>query len=220
MEDTTTDTAAFPDAIQDSTIGAPPDSATPDRDDTYTELLECELTEEDRDEKRKELESTDREIIRLEEEKKAEAKIKNNLINPLKAKREAILQALDSGTEKRHVEVYERIDERLGKVEVRRVDSDELVKERAMTSQERDEVAEERQGDLFASGGSEPPADLVDPADNTLDDPKDLEPTPEALAQAATDENRVVRISAKEARAKKKQREAAAAEAGGGDAAE
>lgn len=199
----------FNDAIQDETIEAPDTDAPPPPDrETYTELIECTLSEEERDEKRKRLEAVDRELIRLDVEKKAAAKVFTNQIKPLEAERDSILQALDAGTEKRQVEVYEHFDDRLGKVEVRRVDTDAVVEERAMTAQEREDSA---QGDLFASQGSAPPLDITDPADpESADGANDFEPTAEALGQAAVDENRVVKISAKEARAKKKQREAAA----------
>jgi len=200
----------FADAIQDETIeqttNAEPNNTI--KHDTYEELLDEALTEEDKAAKRERLETVDREIIRLEEEKKAAAKASNNKIKPLVAERESLLQALDSGTEKRHVEVYELFDDRLGKVEVRRVDTDAVIEERAMTAQEREDAAAERQGDLFDGGGSQPPpADLVDPADPVT--PEDFEPTPEALAQAAEDEGRVVKTTAKEVKAKKAKRAAA-----------
>jgi hypothetical protein len=204
----------FADAIQDETIthDDQTDGAPPERDDTYEELIEHELTEDDKAHKRERLETVDREIIRLEEEKKAAAKVFTNQIKPLQAERDSILQALDQGTEKRLTEVYERFDDRLGKVEVRRVDTDEIVEERAMTQQERDEAGERAQGKLFDDGGGSvpPPADESDAGDS--DD--DFEPTPEALAQAAVDEERVVKISSKDAKAKRasKKRAAAAAE--------
>jgi hypothetical protein len=199
----------FTDAIQDETIEPAPASGPTERDDTYDELIECDLSDADKAHKRERLETVDREIIRLEEEKKAAAKVYVNQIKPLQAERESILQALDSGTEKRHVECYEHFDERLGKVEVRRVDTDAVVEERAMTAAEREDLAEERQGDLFDGGGSEPPpADLRDPADPVS--PEDFEPSTEALAQAAEDEGRVVKTSSKEAKAKKAKRQAAA----------
>ena len=195
----------FADAIQDETIETPDtDAPPPPERDTYEELIECELSEEDQAEKRKRLESVDREIIRLEEEKKAAAKVFTNQIKPLQAERESILQALDSGTEKRHVEVYEHYDDRLGKVEIRRVDTDAVVEERAMTAEERTRSA---QGDLFAARGSEPPPDyVVDPADQSEEgahDDESFEPTDEALAQAASDEGRVVRLKASDARKKR-----------------
>lgn len=209
----------FQDAIQDETIETPDTEAPPPPDqETYTELIECTLSEEERDDKRKHLESVDRELIRLEVEKKAAAKVFTNQIKPLEAERDTILQALDSGTEKRQVEVYERFDDRLGKVEVRRVDTDEVVEERAMTAQEREDSA---QGDLFASQGSAPPPDITDPADpEGAESEGDFEPSVEALAQAAEDEGRVVKISSKDAKAKRAKRQAAEAEPAGGDAAE
>lgn len=215
MENTETDTAAFPDAIRDETIEQTPADTLPPERETYTELLECELTEQDRDQKRQRLETVDRELVRLDTEKKAAAKVFTNQIKPLAAERGSILEALDSGTEKRQVEVYEHLEPRLGKVEVRRVDTDALVEERAMTAEELDDT---RQGDLFGSRDSDPPAELVDPADPVPDDDEEtFEPTAEALAQAAEDTGRVVRTSAAEARRKRKEREQAAAESGGAD---
>lgn len=189
----------FENAIQDETIepdaGAANDAI---QHDTYTEQIDCKLSDEDAAEKRKRLEDVDREIIRLEEEKKAAAKVSTNKIKPLQAERESILQALDSGTEKKQVEVYELVVEALGKIEVRRVDTDEMVDERAMTASERDDAAAARQGDLFDGGGSQPP-----PADDDPVTPEDFEPSPEALAQAAEDEGRVVKTNSKAARAKR-----------------
>jgi hypothetical protein len=213
----------FEDAIQDETIETGTDTASeaPASRDTYTELLECELTEDERADKRKRLEDVDRELVRLDTEKKASAKAYSNQIKPLAAERESILEALDTGTEKRQVEVYEHFEPRLGKVEVRRVDTDAVVEERAMTQQELDEG---RQGDLFgrATDGldtsPEATVDFDDPSNN-LDDPQELEPSPEALAQAAEDEGRVIKTNAAEVRRKRKAREAAPAPVDG-DAAE
>lgn len=192
----------FADAIQDETI----DTLPPAPRDTYEESIECELTDEDRDAKRQRLESVDRELIRLIEEKKAAAKVFTNQIKPLEAERESILQALDSGTEKRMVECYEHFDERLGKVEVRRVDTDAVVEERAMTAAERDDVAAKKQGDLFGDDDTAP--DYVrDPADDDSEEPEDaeesFEPTAEALAQAAEDTGRVVRMTSAEVKKRK-----------------
>jgi len=199
----------FADAIQDETIEPAPDSATTMPDlarETWEEAIEVKLTEEDQSEKRKRLESVDREIIRLEEEKKASAKVFTKQIKPLQAERDSILAALDSGTEKRMAEVYELAVPQLHKWEVRRVDNDDLVDERAMTE---DEKAESAQGDLFASHGSSnpPPAAEDDDADG-------FEPSAAALAQAAEDEQRVVRTSSKEAKAKKRARANGAASKG------
>lgn len=204
----------FADAIQDETIEkAIAESGDMPPKDTYFELVECQLTDEDRANKRIELEGVDREIIRLEEQKKAEAKAVNNQLKPLKAKRELILQDLDAGVEKRQVECYEHVDDRLGKVEIRRVDTDEVVEERAMT-------AEERQGDLFAGTSSShpPPIDHeFDEVDDSPVTPEDFEPTPEALAQAAEDEGRVVKTNAAEVRKKRAKKNGTAESAEGAE---
>lgn len=202
MDNTTTDTAAFPDAIQDQTIESPP----PAERDTYLELVEVQLTAEDRDAKRVELEGVDREIIRLEEQKKAEAKAVNNQLKPLKAKRECILGDLDAGVEKRQMECYEHpVTSPAGvllRFDIRRVDNDEKVDERPATQDEQEDA---RQPGLFDGGGSEAPPDYVsDPADEDTDE--DLEPTPEAMAQQAEDEQRLVRTTSKEAKARKSKR--------------
>ncbi len=208
----------FADAIQDETIEAPDTTPPRAHQDTYEELLDEALTEEDKATKRERLETVDREIIRLEEEKKAAAKASNNKIKPLVAERESLLQALDSGTEKRHVEVYEffAVDptsQEILRVEVRRVDTDAVVEERAATAEERRDHFKSLQGELFDGGGSEPPpADLRDPADDDSDGAGDFEPTQEALAQAAEDEGRVVKTTAKEARAKRASKKNGAAE--------
>jgi hypothetical protein len=199
MENTATDTAAFPDAIQDETIEEAPASDTLQAD-IYDELVESELTEEDKASRRVELESIDREIIRLEEQKKSDNKVVNGEIKVQKARKDAILQALDSGTEKRMQPCYERLCRdgagNIIRVEIRRVDTDDVVEERAATQAELDDDAAQRQGNLFYGGGSEaPPADPVTP--------EDFEPTTEALAQAAEDEGRVVKTNAKAVKAKR-----------------
>lgn len=191
----------FADAIQDETIETTP--PPPDRSDTYEEPIECELTDEDKEAKRCRLETVDREIIRLEEEKKAAAKVFTNQIKPLQSERESILQALDSGTEKRMVACYEYFDDRLGKVEVRRVDDDSVVEERAMTQAEREEAVARKQGDLFTGEGD---SALIDDGDDSPVTPEDFEPTTEALAQAAEDEGRVIKTNSREAKRKAKAR--------------
>lgn len=208
-ENNTTETEpAFPDAIQDQTIEAPPRTEVRD---TYDELIECELTEEDKATKRERLETVDRELVRLDTEKKAAAKVYTNQIKPLAAERESILEALNAGTERRQVECYEHfVKDSAGnilRVEVRRVDTDEVHEERAATEEEKEDAANEhRQPGLFDGGGSEPPPDYVsDPADEDTDE-DDLEPTPEAMAQQAEDEQRLVRTTSKEAKARKSKR--------------
>lgn len=212
MENTTTDTAAFPDAIQDETIDTtPPPADNALHADTYEELVEHELTEDDKASRRVELESIDREIIRLEEQKKADNKVINSEIKVQKARKDTILEALDSGTEKRMTPVYEcLVRDSAGniiRVEVRRVDTNEVHEERAATQQEIDDDAESRQGDLFDGGGSQPP-----PADDDPVTPEDFEPTPEALAQAAEDEGRVVKTNSKAVKAKRASKKNGAAE--------
>jgi hypothetical protein len=199
----------FADAIQDETIDTDP--PPPAERDTYLELVEVSLSEEDRDEKRKQLEGVDREIIRLEEQKKAEAKAVNNQLKPLKARRECILADLDAGTEKRQLECYEHpVTSPAGVLlhfEIRRVDTDEKVDERAATA---DEQEENRQPGLFASAGSSNPPPLPDGVSD--EDEETFEPTPEALAQAAEDEGRVVKTNSAEARKKRASKKNGAAE--------
>ncbi len=206
MENTTTDTAAFPDAIQDQTIDTRP---IIDPADVYDELIEHKLTEEDRDAKRKKLECVDREIIRLEEEKKAEAKVKNNQLKPLKAERESILETLDSGVEKRPTPCYEHVVEdsagNILRIDIRRFDTHEVIGDRAATSEEQKDALAKRQGELF--GDTDPP-----PSSNDASFDDDFEPEPEAVAQAAEDEGRIVKTNSRAARAKKQQREGADAE--------
>lgn len=215
MENTETDTAAFPEAIQDETIETEPPPAR----DTYLEMVECSLTDEEKAERRVELESIDREIIRLEEQKKADNKVINGEIKVQKARKDSILEALDAGTEKRQVECYEHpVTSPAGVLlhyEIRRVDTDEKVDERAATQ---DEQEASRQGDLFEGRDAAAPDSVRDPADEDYSDddpvtPEDFEPTPEALAQAAEDEGRVVKTSAAEVRKKRASKKNGAAEA-------
>ncbi len=178
MDNTQTDTAAFPDAIQDQTIEAL--GIDPARD-TYEELIEITLTDAEKAERRERLESVDREIIRLEIEKKAAMKVFTNQIKPLEAERESILETLDSGTERKPVECYEH-----------------LVQDGANILA--------LQGDLFSSSGSSNPPPAAEDDDQDAGGADDFEPSPEALAQAATDEGRVVKTNAKAVKAKKAKR--------------
>lgn len=219
----------FPDAIQDETIDIEP-HVVPEGVDIYDEIIEHQLTDEEKEERRKTLETVDREIIRLEEEKKAANQVVNAQIKTQKAQRESILEVLDSGVEKRQTPCYESetTDEagNILRIEVRRVDNGAVVEERSPTMAEMEYAAKQRQGNLFGDDARDtdlPPPDLHDPADGDPEGSPDasLEPTPEALAQAAEDEGRVVKTTAAEARAKKRKREqAAAVEPTGGDAAE
>lgn len=203
----------FADAIQDETIDTTPPPA-PARD-TYEELLEEALTDEVKAAKRERLETVDREIIRLEEEKKANAKVFTNQIKPLEAERDSILQALDQGTEKVRRAVYDFLvidpaSQEILRVEVRRVDTDAKVDERAATAEERRDHFASLQGDLFDGGGSEsPPAYVRDPADDETP-----EPEPEATKQEASPApkkggaGKVVRIRASDVKKKKAARAA------------
>jgi hypothetical protein len=209
MENTTTDTAAFPDAVQDESLIFDEPHAPPEGADVYEELLEHTLSDEEKEDRRKTLESVDREIIRLEEEKKAANQVVNAQIKTHKAQRESILEVLDSGVEKRPTPCYEQeVTDGAGnvlRIEVRRVDNGAVVEERSPTMAEVEGAAKRRQGNLFGDDARDtdaPPPDLYDPGDPVASD-DDLEPTPEALAQAAVDEERVVRTTSAEARKRK-----------------
>ncbi len=222
----------FADAIQDETIEETATTAPNDalKHDTYEELLEEDLTDEVKAAKRERLETVDREIIRLEEEKKANAKVFTNKIKPLEAERDGILQALDQGTEKVRRAVYDFLvidpaSQEILLVEVRRVDTDAKVDERAATAEERRAHFDSLQGDLFSGDSNPPPADLVDPADEPRAGAEhpDTERPPagdasdtgegttaeaEAEQQAASGAGKVRRIRASDVKKKKAQREA------------
>ncbi len=216
----------FADAIQDETIEetttAAPNSTV--RQDTYEELLEEALTEEVKAAKRERLETVDREIIRLEEEKKAAAKVFTNKIKPLEAERDGILQALDQGTEKVRRAVYDFLvidpaSQEILLVEVRRVDTDAKVDERAATAEERRDHFASLQGDLFSGDSNPPPADLVDPADEPQagaehpDTERPPAPDEDAPAAKKGGAGKVVRIKASDVKNKRAARAKKAAQA-------
>lgn len=97
------------------------------------------VTNKDRDEKKDELVEVDREIDRIAAEKSAAGSEFNRQLKDERKRRADLLSTIESGTEKIEVEVFERLNDKLGQVETVRVDNGKVLPEftRALTAEER-----------------------------------------------------------------------------------
>ena len=113
-----------------------------------TRLIMVDLSDEEIAERKNKLVKAESELQKVTADK-AEAMASYNAT--LKDRRNEIrscVAAIQTGSEEREVEVYERHDKRRNTVETVRGDTKEVIHERAMT-------AEERQGGLFDDGATE-----------------------------------------------------------------
>lgn len=126
--------------------------------DRFTTEIVVNVSNKERDEKKDELVEVDREIDRIAAEKSAaDSEFNQQLKGELK-RRTDLLNTIESGTEKQEVEVFERLNDKLGQIETVRVDNGKVLPEftRALT-------AEERQLDIMdldpkGTGKTPPPA--------------------------------------------------------------
>ena len=114
-------------------------------------LLPCELSKDEVAKREHDLFATIEELDALNEKHKGERK-------PLKARIESIRKQLREGSEVRAIECEERHDERTGRVMVVRLDTEEVIDERAMT-------VNERQVGIFDDDGNEIDDDAPDSED-------------------------------------------------------
>lgn len=103
----------------------------------YTELLPVKLTEKELADRAKKAASYRAQITDFETAKKAAADHWKAKIELAENERDNLLDAIADGVEDREVEVVESFDFRRGEVTVIRADTGEKIKERAMTSAER-----------------------------------------------------------------------------------
>lgn len=185
MENTATDTAAFPDAIQDETL----DTEPPPERETFMHLVEVAMSDEDTGAQKNRLVEVDRKILAVEAEKAGAVSDFNKELKDLRKERVAILDVIGTGKERKQIACYEERDDRRGHMLTRRVDTDEIVDERPLSASER-EPTDDRQGDLFANGEG---------ADQR---------TPEQIAEDAEESGRLIRTTSAEARERRRQREA------------
>lgn len=120
----------------------------------FPELLPVKLTEGELTERAKKAAVARRKIAEYEAQKSAAASHWKAKIEVTENERDELLDVIDSGVEDREVECIEEFIYRTGIVRVTRADTGVIIRERAMTTQE-------RQPDLFNNGAT-PPADDED----------------------------------------------------------
>lgn len=184
--------AEFEDAIQDETIDASPP-------ETFMHTIEVDLSADEQLALKDQLVVVDNRMLDIEREKAAEMSGFNERLKTTRKERLTILEAIASGKGRRELACYE---EREGETRmlIKRVDTNEVIDERALTLDEREGKAEsdERQPDLFdhravgAGGGDE---------DGYND-------APETEADDEGEGGRVVHTTSAEARANAEDRQA------------
>lgn len=110
-----------------------------ERGETFTKELLVDITDEDKDGRKNRLADVVLELAEIDA-KKAEAMSGFN--KELKDKRKemnALAAAIRTGQEKKELDCFERFDFRRNVVETRRSDTEEVIDERAMTMDERQE---------------------------------------------------------------------------------
>lgn len=114
---------------------------------TFTELLPVSLTETELADRAKKAAHARRQVAEFESQKKAASDHWKAKVELAENERDALLDVIASGVEDRHVEVIETFEYRTGTVTVTRTDTQEKIRERAMTSGE-------RQPELFDVAGN------------------------------------------------------------------
>lgn len=119
----------------------------------------------------------DQKMIDLKAEKTAANVQWNQELSDLRKEQAALITATKTGMTKIEIQCYHERDDRRGMMRTLRCDTGEMVDERALTAEERNE---DRQGKLFESNGR-PPEDLAVPDEEE-------ESEGDTDAQAALDE--------------------------------
>lgn len=184
----------FEDAIQDQTIEQAPPTPPPERE-IFTHVMEVQLDASEQLALKDQLVVVDNRIIDIEREKAKEMSSFNERLKDARKERVTLLEAIGSGKGRREIECYEERDDRLGRMLIRRVDTDETVDERPLSAKERDEDAspkDDRQTEMFdqGSGGGDE------------QDDHDTEPPPEIGDEDESEGGRIVRTTSAEVRAK------------------
>lgn len=131
----------WPDVVEAS-AEAQVEAAHPPR--RFPELLPVKLSDAEIGDRAKKAAVARRKIAEYEAQKSAAASHWKAKIELAENERDELLDVIDSGVEDRAVECVESYEYRTGTVRVHRVDNGTLIRERAMTSQE-------RQPDLFST---------------------------------------------------------------------
>jgi hypothetical protein len=117
----------------------------PTKKRTFAQELPCSLTKTEKEEFGQKLATIDAQLDNLTDEKKRVVSEFKTKIDGLELERRTTYEAITSGTVKRMVDCREDRDFARNRVAVFRTDTNEQITERAMTGDERDELA---QGEL------------------------------------------------------------------------
>ena len=211
---------------------------TEPKPETFMKTMEVDVTAEEQNQRKDRLVAVDREIINVEAEKASKSSDFSTQIKTLKKERVALLQAIGTGRERREIPCYLERDDRLGVMRTKRVDTDAVIDERALTLEERqtelfdDDEAKTDDGDTErppAGDGDEPEQvgsagpDAEDDAPPTdADGAGDGEAEGDAEQATTAPTGKVTRIKASDVRkkaAERKRKANQAAEAGESDGA-
>lgn len=145
--------------------------------ETFGHPIEVDLTDEEKEAKLNRNADIDRKMIEIKAEKAEANQGFNNDLKLLRKEQATLLEAITVGKAKIEIECYAERDERRGMMLTMRCDNGHIVDERALTAEERS--ADDRQGNLFettgtdvaASGGDDEEEGQSDPdLDNVLDE--------------------------------------------------
>ncbi len=149
-------------------------------DDTFGHMIDVELDRDELDAKKNRLVAVDKEIDAIAAEKAKAVGEYNADLKDKRAERTTLLGVISSGSSKVEIICYNERDDRRGMMLTRRKDTGEVVDERALTAEERDETPNDRQGNLFDKPAA--PQDLDEDDDGEAPADADTEAALEAYA--------------------------------------
>lgn len=139
---------------------------------TFFKTVEVSVGEAESNLHKDRLVAVDRSIISTEAEKATAVSKFNDELKQKRKERIKLLDAISNGREQRDIECYQVADERLGTMFTRRVDTDQVIDERALT-------LEERQGKFPFKEGDKKPADGAEASATSGEAAGDDKATPE-----------------------------------------
>lgn len=103
----------------------------------FKKEIRVKVKKSEQEQKKDELVTVDREIQRVANEKAGDMANYNQDLKVLRERQRKLLDVIKDGEETLEIECVERVNERLGKVEVVRTDTGQIIDERPLTADER-----------------------------------------------------------------------------------
>lgn len=130
--------------------------------ESFNFAIDVTLTEDEINARLNRNAEIDRKILDIMADKAAANQGFNADLKMLRKEQVTLLESAKAGKAKLEVSCYQERDDRRGMMLTRRNDNGDIVDERALTAEERNESGDERQGNLFDGGARAPDPDAGD----------------------------------------------------------